>query len=98
MTEKIRVITDELRKSQKDWEMLLKGIERNFIQIGEGLCHLEQCFAGETVSDIRERGKKHQQEGIAALSRLKAHIEKLEEIGRIYEQTERRNVEDAADN
>lgn len=97
MAEKIAVTTEELKKRQEEWLEEFEKLKACFVETGDLFHKLEQFFMGKPVEAVRRKGLKEQEEGMAALAQLKAHLEKMEEIAAVYEQAERSSVNVATD-
>lgn len=98
MAGKIAVTTGRLRKSREEWSNDLKKLEMCFRETEDMFDRLEQFFMGKPVEAVRKKGVKEQEEGMAALAQLKAHLEKMEKIADVYDQAERSNINVTTDN
>ncbi len=98
MAEKVMVTTEKLKEKQEEWLLNFEQIRGGFREIEELLNSLEQIFMGKPVEIIREKAVRRQEEGMAVLTGLKIHLEKMEKIAVIYDQVERSNINVISDN
>ena len=92
MAEKIAVVTDKLKIKGKEWKRDLEKARECLAEAGDLLNKLDTYFAGKPVEIIKEKALKIQEEEITMLARVRAQIEKIDEIAAVYDQAEGRNL------
>lgn len=98
MGEKIRVTPRDLLKKQDEWTAVLEQARESFLAAVLDSEKLLQHFDGSPVRKLQREYVSLGKEGMEAFGRFKTHIEKLGGIAAVYRETERGNVDVAADN
>ncbi len=92
MAERILVTSQYLLEKQGEWKALSGKAWESFLEAVADTQRLSRHFDGKPVSRLQKEFISLGKDAAAAFGRMEVHLGKLGEIGAVYEEAERSNV------